>query len=103
MLRKETELMHASFVNHVHALWDDCGHVNSTNQRLNFHFPELKPLNVCCTNDVSAGWKLTKKGGCSKTKKCFCHCCGEKSDDLHVPNESTCDYCNDALNHCPKK
>ena len=52
---------------------------------------------------MSTGWKLTKKCGCSKTKKIFCYCFDKKSDDLHVPNENVCDHCNDALNHYPEK
>ena len=103
MLGKETELMHANFINLVHSWWDDCDHFNSTNQGLNLNFPELKLFDLCCTNEMSAGWKLTKKGGCYKTKKIFCYYCDKKSDYLHIPNENICDHCNYLLNHHPEK
>ena len=70
-LGRKTELMCTNCINHVHSCWGDCDVINSENEGKNLHFLELKPFNLYYTNDMSAGWKLTKKGGCSKTKKSF--------------------------------
>ena len=68
VLGRETELMCTNFTNPECTWWDDCDCIDSENQRNNLYFPDLKPFNLCYTNDMSARWKLTKKGGYSKTK-----------------------------------
>ena len=90
---KETEAMHANCINPTCDWWCDCKSTSDNNECENLAFPELKHFNVCHTTDMSAAWKLTKRGGCSKIKKFFCHCCNCVSDSLHIPNENSSAEC----------
>ena len=103
VLGRENESMHANYINPTHAWWDDCDQLEANGKRLNHHFPDLQPFNLCYTNDMSAGWKLTKKGGCSKIKKFFCPCCDTTSSALHMPNSETCSNCEEVLAMFPEK
>ena len=63
-LGKETKEMHTKHINPTRNWWDKCdSHNEDEDERINLHFPSMKAFNLCYTNDMSAGWKLTKKGG----------------------------------------
>ena len=63
--------MHANCMSPVYSWWDACDDVNSDDERRNTHFPEHKPFNSSHANDMSAGWKLTKKVDIQKLKNSF--------------------------------
>ena len=50
---------------------------------------------------MSASWKLTKKGGCSKIKRMFYHYYDTISNLLHIPNKSFYDSCESASSLYP--
>eukprot|EP00978_Attheya_sp_CCMP212_P025503 scaffold82158_cov38-Attheya_sp.AAC.1 len=45
---------------------------------------------VCTECDMSATWHGLCCGGAAKIAKTPCHCCAILSDNLHVPNATTC-------------
>eukprot|EP00978_Attheya_sp_CCMP212_P047202 scaffold421260_cov49-Attheya_sp.AAC.1 len=49
-----------------------------------------KPFIVCTECDMSATWHDLCCGGAAKIAKTPCHCCAILSDNLHVPNATTC-------------
>jgi hypothetical protein len=49
-----------------------------------------KPFIVCTECDMSATWHGLCCGGAAKIAKTPCHCCAILSDNLHVPNATTC-------------
>jgi hypothetical protein len=52
---------------------------------LGFH-----PMIVCTECDMSATWHGLCCGGAAKIAKTPCHCCAILSEQLHVPNATTC-------------
>jgi len=104
VMGRETEAMYTNYINPVYNWWNACESVNSDNEiDENQHFPDLKPFNLCYANDMSAAWKLTKKGGCSKVAKFFCHCCDATSATLHIPNNEICTKCEEVCIKYPEK
>jgi hypothetical protein len=57
--------------------------------------PKLQPFGISFPQDMKSAQITSKKGGCCKTKKFFCHLCACTSDTLVSFNvgELRCDWC----------
>ena len=88
---RETKKIHTDHINHVCRWWDGCKIIDDNGNVLTQNFPSMKPFDSCYPSDMSASWKLTKKGGGSKNKRMFCHCCDTCSENMHTPNDIMCD------------
>ena len=55
--------------------------------------PDIKPLIMSSTNDMSTTWKMIGKGGTAKVKEFFGHCCICVSSEKNHHNETQCQFC----------
>ena len=64
-------------------------------------FPDLRPIQMTSTGDMSATWKMLGKGRTAKIKTFFCHCCDCVSDEIHHNIPDLCDICEDFVDNSP--
>ena len=62
---------------------------------------ELNPIELPSTGDMLEAWKMLGKGGTSKIKTFFCHCCDCVSDKIHHHSSTNCDFCDEFVNNHP--
>ena len=67
----ETTSASANHINPIFNWWDRHYDADEEDQEENENFHALKPFRICYTNGMPTYWKLTKKVGCSKTKRVF--------------------------------
>ena len=65
------------------------------------NIPDIKPLNITSTNDMSATWKMLGKGGTAKVKEFFCHCCDCTSAEIAHNNQAMCEFCTNFVEDRP--
>ena len=65
------------------------------------NIPDIKPLNITSTNDMSATWKMLRKGSTAKVKESFCHCCDCTSTEIAHNNQAMCKFCTNFVEDRP--